>query len=358
MRIKSFDSLRAYGALGVMFAHLPRLGDSKFARYFDNSLAQFSLGYILLDMFFVMSGYLITSIILKAKEKGAFSFREFYVNRTLRIFPIYYLTILLVALFITTEGLWYPLFYIANYYFALNIHVHPLNHSWSLAVEEHFYLLWPLILTKFNNETCKKVLLYAIPAIAILTVLIVPHVLPFSNAYEFIILGTSTRWFSISLGSYLAFKNNWLNNLSRKKVIKIIALTAIVYIIFYLMPIIPYLNEVPKYAKKVLIVPFISLGIIILWYRLDYVRENIFKKLIVNKVADYIGKMSYGIYLYHYPILYYFNMVDWQGPVTHNTPKYWCMIALILTCAAISYHFIELPLLRLRHKFYKKPAAG
>ena len=263
-----------------------------------------------------------------------------------------------MALFITTEGLWYPLFYIANYYFALNIHVHPLNHSWSLAVEEHFYLLWPLILTKFNNETCKKVLLYAIPAIAILTVLIVPHVLPFSNAYEFIILGTSTRWFSISLGSYLAFKNNWLNNLSRKKVIKIIALTAIVYIIFYLMPIIPYLNEVPKYAKKVLIVPFISLGIIILWYRLDYVRENIFKKLIVNKVDDYIGKMSYGIYLYHYPILYYFNMVDWQGPVTHNTPKYWCMIALILTCAAISYHFIELPVLRLRHKFYKKPAAG
>ncbi|HNR20277.1 MAG TPA: acyltransferase [Bacteroidia bacterium] len=354
MRIKSFDSLRAYGALGVLFAHLPRLGDTAFARHFDNSLAQFSIGYILLDMFFVMSGYLITSIILKAKEKGTFSFREFYVNRTLRIFPIYYLTILLVAIFITTQGLWYPLFYVANYYFALNVHVHPLNHSWSLAVEEHFYLLWPLILTQFSNSTCKKILLIGVPAITLLTVLIVPHVLPYSNAYEFIILGTTTRWFSISLGSYLAFNNEWLNNLSRKKVLTIFSITAIVYIIFYLMPVIPFLQDVPKYAKKVLIVPFISLGVIILWYRLDYARETLFKKLIVNKVADYIGKMSYGIYLYHYPILYYFNMVDWQNPITHNAPKYWAMIGLILACASLSYHFIELPLLNMRHRFYKK----
>lgn len=354
MRIKSFDSLRAYGALCVMFAHMPRLGDSTFARYFDNSIAQFSIGYILLDMFFVMSGYLISSIILKAKEKGTFSFREFYINRTLRIFPIYYLTILIVAVFITTEGLWYPLFYVANYYFALNIHVHPLNHTWSLAVEEHFYLLWPLILTTFSNQTCKKILLFAIPAIAVLTVIIVPHFLPYSNAHEIIILGTTTRWFSISLGSYLAFKSDWLNNLSRKNVITIIGITAMVYLIFYLMPVIPLLKEIPKYTKKVMIAPFISLGIIILWYRLDYVRETFFKKLIVNNVADYIGKMSYGIYLYHYPILYYFNLVDWQGGVTYNALKYWLVIALILACAAISYHFIELPLLKLRHRFYKK----
>jgi len=173
MRIRSFDCLRGYGCLVILFAHLPQLGDSIFAHIFKRSFSQFAIGYILLDMFFVLSGFLITSLILNAKNKNSFSYKQFYLNRTLRIFPIYYLTIICVAIFITTDYLVYPIFYISNYFFSFYGAPHPLNHTWSLAVEEHFYLLWPILIMSFSTKALKWITGLIIPVISILSVVIV-----------------------------------------------------------------------------------------------------------------------------------------------------------------------------------------
>lgn len=348
MRIKSFDCLRGYGALVILFAHLPRLGDSDFAYYFHSSFYQFSIGYIWLDVFFVMSGYLITSIILKEKGKGVFSFGRFYLNRALRIFPIYYLTIILVALFITSDNIWYSVFYLSNYYFATHIYVHPLNHSWSLSVEEHFYLLWPLLLTAFDNKRCKFILSVIVPFITLSSVIIIPLFLPHDKAYQLIILGTTTRWFSISLGSYLAFHKKWLEHLSRKKFRVIVFCSLLLYLVYYLMPIIPVLTKVPGYIREVCIVPFISFALLVIWFRMEYMKESWLKKMMINDAGVYLGKISYGVYLYHYPILYYFGMLDWQKDQTDNTILYWSLIGFVIVLASFSYHFIESPILKLK----------
>jgi peptidoglycan/LPS O-acetylase OafA/YrhL len=344
MRIKSFDCLRGYGAIAILFAHLPQLGYSTFAHYFDESFSQFSIGYILLDMFFAMSGFLITSIILKEKEKGRFSFKQFYINRSIRIFPVYYLTLLLVALFITSDYIWYAVFYLSNYFFSFHVFVHPLNHTWSLAVEEHFYLLWPILLTSFSTKTCKFILSVIIPAVVLLCVIIIPFFFDYFTSYQLIILGTTTRCLAITLGSYLAFNFNWLHNMQTKTFKNVLVLSIAFYLGYYCMPVIPVLKSIPNYARLVCLIPIISVLVIIVWYRLDFMKETIFKKLLLNNVANYFGKMSYGIYLFHYPIFYAFNMVDWQTPFTEDVFRYWLVISLVIASAALSYHFIELPL--------------
>lgn len=350
MRIRTFDCVRGYGALVVLFAHLPVLAGSSVSRLFNFSVYQFNIGYILLDMFFVMSGFLITSIILQEKEKNTFSFKQFYLNRSLRIFPIYYLTIILVAVFISTDYLIYPLFFIANYFFAFHNEVHPLNNTWTLAVEEHFYLLWPVLLSAFSLKQCKIITGFIIPLTALITVIIVSYILDPDTASSLVYLGTTTRCLSISLGAFLAFNKSWLINLSKQRFEKIILSCIGIYILFYFMPVLPVLNKVPQYARLVCIVPVISTLLIIISFRVNFSGDTLLKKIIFNDVINYIGLMSYGLYLFHYPVFYYFHMIDWQTPVTDDTGTYWLAIASAFLLTIISYHFVEKPVIRFGRK--------
>ena len=350
MRIKTFDCVRGYGALVILFAHLPVLAGSAISKFFNFSVYQFNIGYILLDMFFVMSGFLITSIILKEKEKNTFSFKQFYLNRSLRIFPIYYLTIILVAIFISTDYLIYPVFFISNYFFSFHNEVHPLNNTWTLAVEEHFYLLWPVLLSVFSFKKCKLITGFIIPAIALMTVIVVSFLLEPNVAGNFMYLGTTTRCLSLSLGSYLAFNKSWLTHLSTGGFKKIILSCIAIYILFYFMPLLPVLDKVPQYARLVCIVPIISTLLIIISYRVNFSADSLFKKILFNNVINYIGLMSYGLYLFHYPVFYYFGMIDWQTPVTDDAGTYWLAVAVAFLLTVVSYHFIEKPILSFGRK--------
>jgi len=302
-------------------------------------------------MFFVMSGFLITAIILKEKEKNTFSFKQYYLSRTLRIFPIYYLTIILVAIFISTEHLIYPVFYVSNYFFSFHNEVHPLNNTWTLAVEEHFYLIWPIILSTFSIKMCKYITGYIIPAIAILTVIILGLVFEPDIASNLACFGTTTRCISISFGSFLAFNYGWLKNLSTRGFKKIILLCIAVYGLFYFMPLIPVLNQVPQYVRLVCIVPVISTLLIIISHRANFIADSVFKRVVFNSPIAYVGLMSYGLYLYHYPIFYYFGITDWQTPVTSDVFTYWLAVAITFIFSILSFHFIETPVLNLRKKF-------
>lgn len=132
------DGLRAVAILTVVFFHL--------------QLPYCSLGWGGVNLFFVLSGFLITGILLESKQHQHY-FRTFYIRRTLRIFPIYYLTLFSLAVLAKWKGLsirdvgWF-LLYGQNYLLGVKSWVAQFpaafNHSWSLAVEEQFYLLWPL----------------------------------------------------------------------------------------------------------------------------------------------------------------------------------------------------------------------
>ena len=141
------DGLRAFAVLGVVFYHLG----------FDS----FSGGFVGVDIFFVVSGYLITRKIIGDLEKGTFSFPSFYMSRVRRLFPALFFTLLVsltvgVLLFLpedlvalSEQVVWASLsasniyFWIESGYFDTASELKPLLHTWSLSVEEQFYLLWP-----------------------------------------------------------------------------------------------------------------------------------------------------------------------------------------------------------------------
>lgn len=144
-RFGSLDGLRAIAIAAVLWHHWPGrddLWDAKLSGY----------GFLGVDLFFVISGYLITTLLLREEARdGVFSLSGFYWRRVLRILPVYYLVVTLVGVYYIvlrgeTQYLelwpWYYLF-LSNF---LTDHIPMLDPTWSLAVEEQFYLIWPLLL--------------------------------------------------------------------------------------------------------------------------------------------------------------------------------------------------------------------
>src|SRR5262245_41609925 len=142
-RIPELDGLRGWAILLVLWAHFPFVQGVEQVRHVAMSVGS---GHFGVNVFFGLSGFLITRILIREKQEGRFSMKRFYLKRTLRIFPIYYLTLLLVVIFITARHAGWLALYMGNFVFAFDLDPHPLRHTWSLAVEEHFYLIWPLIL--------------------------------------------------------------------------------------------------------------------------------------------------------------------------------------------------------------------
>jgi peptidoglycan/LPS O-acetylase OafA/YrhL len=155
--IKQLDSIRAIAVILVIFSHwIP-------TSYLINRIP---IGGIGVDIFFVLSGFLISKILFENRNKAdelkiskLTVLRNFYVRRTLRIFPIYYLTIFILLFFSKSTGtniqssFVYLLTYTSNFYF-FNIQSWDglVSHLWSLAVEEQFYLIWPWVILYFNKK--------------------------------------------------------------------------------------------------------------------------------------------------------------------------------------------------------------
>jgi peptidoglycan/LPS O-acetylase OafA/YrhL len=208
----------------------------------------------------------------------------------------------------------------------------------------------------FSTKALKWITGLIIPVISILSVVIVGLIYEPKVASNLVVLGTTTRCLAISLGAFLAFHAGWLSHFSKRAFTKILFIGLGFYLLYYFMPLIPGLKLVPQYARLVCIVPLLSVMAVMIWYGINNIREGFSKSALLNPVVEYVGKISYGLYLFHYPIYYYFNFTDWQTPKSYDVFTYWLVIALSIIAAILSFHFIETPILNLRHKvnFNKK----
>ncbi|MDX2039963.1 MAG: acyltransferase [Acidobacteriota bacterium] len=191
--IPVLDGLRGIAILMVLWLHTFQSGAPV-----SNSLTRFlartaSLGQLGVDLFFVLSGFLITRILLSAKGSPDY-FRNFYVRRVLRIFPLYYGFLLLYFVIVpslngqpiapASSQLWFWS-YLPNVAFTFGYKVHGPVHFWSLAVEEHFYLLWPFFVHYLNLRH-------------LLWVMLVIVVLAIINRVVFLDLGYATYYFTLT----------------------------------------------------------------------------------------------------------------------------------------------------------------
>lgn len=340
---KGLDALRGIAVLGVIFYHY----------YFDNIF--FRLWWIFLEFFFVLSGFLITKILLST-GRGKKYLYNFYIRRILRIFPAYYFFLILFYLIINisdkvslfdyyNKNALYFLGYIHNWLFVFvgTPKEHHLNHLWSLALEEQFYLLWPILL--FFIKTKRKIIkaLLIIISIAIITRVLIWYV--WGNRLETYYCNSLTRIDSIAIGCLLACGFKFKAMLPKIKYAIIIVCFSIPVIGITLYQETNFTN--PFFAT----LGYTSIAILFAFFLNYFIDSNQrFGLLKNNVVLNFTGKISYGMYIVHMPV-YLFCLA--KAEVLDAIPIPIKLTSLLITIgyASFSFYFIEAPILRLK-KFF------
>ena len=195
-RIAGFDGIRGLSVIAVVFTHLHVYVALNEAGLLSSSVLPMVHGSAGVQAFFILSGFLITYLLVKEyEETGKICIRFFYIRRTIRIFPIYFLIILIVLflnMFLQTdlnETLFIYAFLYSYNFIPKEYYSTLIGHTWSLAVEEHFYLLWPITFVFLFRKISQRLLIVSAVAIAI------SHI-------TLEVLSLSARAFSDHSGSY------------------------------------------------------------------------------------------------------------------------------------------------------------
>ena len=332
------DGLRAIAVISVILFH------------FSNKILP--AGFVGVDIFFVISGFLITSIIYREMLSGKFSFIEFYKRRIKRIMPAFFACIVvttIVGFSIVTKNDMKPfarsiissIFSAANIYFYKtlktgyfddNSHETPLLHMWSLGVEEQFYMLWPfvlVILTKINYR-----LLVSVVSLMIFTSFAYAEIALHSDA-KFVYYIIFTRAGELLMGSLLGLLSlNIDNRKSPTKVLELISITGLVLIVWSII-----YTDKSHFPGIGAIWP--CLGTCMIIYA-GFFGNCVVNKCLALKPIVFIGLISYSLYLWHWPVIAFSNYLY----LSHNS--YYGVVFTILTfgLSLFSYHMIELPIRR------------
>ncbi|MBK8806969.1 MAG: acyltransferase [Bacteroidales bacterium] len=295
---EKIDGLRFVAIFFVLIEHFAPLIGHKI-----------SAGYYGVDLFFVISGFLITNILLVSKGNVFTSYKNFVGRRTLRIFPIYYITIfafILVGYEPARDYLLYLATYTFNYaWLYFDIPDTALNHFWSLAVEEQFYLFWPFLVLPFRKKT--KALFYVIIIItALCFVQLTFRVIESVNMYNYV--GIFPRAGSLTMGALggLLFNKKLLSDsFFSSKLIELFVISLLV------------VSLLVYYPGKEFVLALTSLYLVLKATHSNFSFPYL-NRLLSSPKAIFIGKISYGIYIFHHPISYFLTtlyILPWWGTV-------------------------------------------
>ena len=348
------DSLRTFAVLLVMIGHY--FPEDMWINFTPN-------GKLGVTLFFVLSGFLITQILIRSKisiSNGKTtllrSFKDFYIRRTLRIFPIYYLLLLVLFLIgfknISSYLGWY-LIYASNFlFYFLNSFKGQLAHTWTLAVEEQFYLIWPFIILLFS----KRKLLALIIFFFIFGIVFRIYFLKFTNNTSFYIL-TPASFDSFACGAFLAYSRIYDVKINiNKNLLKGLVFVNIIILILI------FLNRKNFYSWVFLPTIVSTLSLIII-AKASIGFDGFVKKILENKFLVYLGKISYGLYLYHIfvPDLYIWLVkFGWNVPLlgVKLFPFYkniyiqsFIYILITIIISSVSWFLIEKPINNLKNRF-------
>ena len=352
-RISELDGARAVAIWWVLLFHL--YPDSNLSRTPAFLRQIISHGWIGVDLFFVLSGFLITGILLGSKTKPAY-FKNFYGRRALRILPVYLFTIF--AMWICYRG--FNSFFILSLAFLANLnnllHVpYPLGGSvfWSLAVEEHFYLVWP-VLIRFTRTG-------ALVATGIAIILVEIFARGVSLAHGIDVYELS--WFrldSLAFGALIAVfvrSRYYSNRNCIRLAIALVFLAAIVTaaaIPFGAVTIGSPVSSTLRYAHFYVC---FGAGILMLLALRGHWLTAVFRSRFARVSAD----LSYCVYLIHLGVLdaYYRRIAPLAGPWLRNEfgpfseglINTLAILALTFLLALLSRRFLETPFLRLKERF-------
>ncbi|MBZ0281489.1 MAG: acyltransferase [Anaerolineae bacterium] len=341
------NAIRAYAALSVVIHHLGRVGhDWHFTAGRQNYYLLdffFLYGWDSVTCFFVLSGFLITYLLLVERQQtNDIAVKAFYIRRILRIWPLYYLITFLglIVLPVLTAHT-YPvnlipqdaaliIFLLPNIPFALKS-IGVLAPVWSIGVEEQFYLAWPL-LVKYGRSLVGVVV--AVIAIKWLVLALADETL-----YKILVYARFECMAVGAFAAWLLFKKHWVLRVIYHPALQIALIVAIICAAIsdgYAMPAYDF-----------------GIAVIFALFILNIASNPRSILKLESPLANWLGKISYGIYMYHAPVIYLLLIANLR-----DVPLYFFGIAITLLVAHLSYNYLEKPFLHLKEKFSQIPSTS
>lgn len=332
------DGFRFLAVLSVMIGHWFNLNDT----------IKLILGPAGVNLFFVLSGFLISVILMANKDSGTrprLLLLRFYIRRFLRIFPLYYLVIFASAVLYIDVSRQYFLWlvtYTVNFIIALsNGKGGTFTHLWSLAVEEQFYIVFPLLILITPKRHYLKVfstlIILAIISRFVIYFTVGDKVKAFWLSYAF----TPCCFDSFAIGAVLAYFYTYdryrLKTILEHKYYFLIAFVA------YLICSVFEAYQITRTFFSVFCFWVVGVAAIGQF-------RGVMKRYLENNVVIYFGKITYGLYVYHYFMLWLFQKFQiadhWYNPILY--------FILTVAAASLSWHFFENPLNQLKKHFEYK----
>lgn len=325
------DGLRAVAVAAVVIYHF--------------GLFPLSGGFVGVDVFFVISGYLITlKIVTEVERTGRLDFGKFYIGRVKRLFPAMFATLVLSSVFATLlfapghlaefgASLIHAIISLSNVYFWSQSgyfdtasHLKPLLHTWSLSVEEQFYLIWPALLVVFLRYASAKLL-------PVLFLLLGAASLYANRSFVgdpgAIFYLTPFRVFEFAIGGALVSTRTiqtppkWLLEAAVAVGLALITYAAISF------------NETTIFPYRAALVPCLGAALVIYAGRARWLGA-----ILRNRVAVGLGLISYSLYLVHWPLLVFYSYYRLEE---ENWAERWGLAVLAVALAALMYLYVERP---------------
>jgi len=342
------DGLRCIAILMVLLGH--------FLYFFAGT----NSGIYGVNLFFVLSGFLITSILLSDKSATfGQAYKKFIARRALRIFPVYYLIILFYIL-VSAQGIKEDWPYLISYTY--NFHVSGINDwehhlyspYWSLSVEEQFYLFFPFVVLLLNKYPKTQITIFFF----FVSLAISERIFRFTHVHHYVNL--LTNMYALTTGAIGAWcaKHKRLNDWFFNSLIAEINMLVIFFVIFWQ----------GENMIGYIFYPLVNIYFVIKGASFSFKIKPV-DKFLLSKWTIFIGRISYGIYLYHIMVKYFFDEYIFQ-PIWSHIPfaqlgyfsklqynetaiKFPFLLLITVLIAAMSYRFIEQPFLKLKDQYFK-----
>ena len=325
---------------------------SVLANHFAPDLRITSGGFIGVDIFFVVSGFLITTLVIQELEKETFSILRFWTRRILRILPslILMLTISMILIgTMTTNYVRFEFFrnlakastftsnlgYSQNQDYFSGQTKNPLLHLWSLAIEEQFYLVWPLLCLFFHNVN-KKLTIYFSFLIAICSFLVNIVAVHYFESKSFAFYNTSARIWELLIGAIVAQIVNKSQVTEKSDIAKFEHLASLLGFAMIVASLL-IITEESAFPGFFVLMPTLGTSLMILAGSRGFFNYWVF----ANPVLIWFGSISYALYLWHYPLIFLMRTIS---PYKTNFYLLFLTLLFAIFIAYVSTKYIESPL--------------
>lgn len=343
----SLDGLRAFAVLAVMSWHYVLPGVKG--------------GFLGVDLFFVLSGFLITKLLLEEWEgTGRIHLGHFYLRRVLRLFPALLLVLVATWPFVERVWTWASLLYVTNWgILAGKLNSSAIMQLWSLSVEEQFYLLWPpllwlLLRQRVPRRAIVALVLVLAAASAVFKIVGWRSVDDWSRFY----FGSDGRADQLLIGCLTAMLVSWTRWPAQsgfRVLVRVLMVPALAWLGWLLVNSAIYWEL--YYHRGGMTLVALAAAVVILQCMVAPVPGV--RDFLAWRPMVAIGRMSYGLYLWHSPVGWLTDArhYDWV-PVLSRPVQFVARVALTFLIAWLSHRFLETPLLRLKDRLRPRPEAS